>query len=66
MEREFLEWTDGSDNSIAPIHAAGSQKPKNYLALTKMGLELSDYLGPQLISPHVLARMEEWEAIHGR
>ncbi len=33
-----------------------------YLALTEIGLGLSDLLGPQLISSQVRAAMEEWEA----
>lgn len=37
-----------------------------YLALTRRGLELSDYLGPQLISPKVQKAMEEWEEYYGR
>ncbi|MDE7313699.1 MAG: STM4012 family radical SAM protein [Eubacterium sp.] len=32
-----------------------------FLALTQEGLGLSDYLGPMLISPQVLAAMEAWE-----
>lgn len=34
---------------------------KEFLALTQEGLGLSDYLGPELISPQVLEAMEEWE-----
>lgn len=34
-----------------------------FLTLTKAGLELSDWLGPQLISRTVRERMEEWENI---
>lgn len=37
-----------------------------YLSLTEAGLALSDYLGPQLISPQVRAAMEEWEESHGK
>lgn len=37
-----------------------------FLALTELGLGLSDYLGPQMISPEVRQRMEEWEAIYGQ
>ena len=32
-----------------------------YLSLSELGLGLSDYLGPQLISPEICRRMEEWE-----
>ncbi len=37
-----------------------------YFALTKAGLGLSDYLGPQLISGEVRRKMKEWEARYGR
>lgn len=36
-----------------------------FLTLTERGLALSDYLGPQLISDAVWARMEMWEYEHG-
>lgn len=36
-----------------------------FLAMTEKGLGLSDWLGPQLISPHIRRRMNEWEALHG-
>ncbi len=32
----------------------------DYLRLTEAGLDLSDYLGPELISPEVQAKMEAW------
>lgn len=35
-----------------------------YLALTESGLELSDDLGPQLISREIREKMEEWEYLH--
>uniref|UniRef100_N2A130 Heme chaperone HemW n=1 Tax=Eubacterium plexicaudatum ASF492 TaxID=1235802 RepID=N2A130_9FIRM len=35
-----------------------------FLALTETGLGLSDYLGPQLISPQIWAAMREWEEAH--
>lgn len=34
----------------------------DYLTLTEEGLGLSDCLGPQLISPQIRTKMEEWEA----
>lgn len=37
----------------------------DFLTMTDAGLELSDYLGPQLISPDIRRRMNEWEALHG-
>lgn len=40
-------------------------EPELYLSLTECGLGLSDYLGPQLISPRIKRAMEEWEEQHG-
>ncbi len=37
-----------------------------YLTLTEKGLALSDYLGPQLISPQIRKAMKEWEESYGR
>ncbi len=37
-----------------------------FLSLTEAGLGVSDYLGPQLISPAVDQAMHEWEVIHGQ
>ncbi len=37
-----------------------------YLSLSDKGLELSDYLGPQLISAEILAAMVEWEKLYGK
>lgn len=36
-----------------------------YITLTESGFGLSDYLGPQLISPKVKKAMQEWEVMHG-
>ena len=41
-------------------------EPNGYLTLTEAGLGVSDYLGPQLISPAVAKAMHEWEVIHGQ
>ena len=38
---------------------------KGYFTLTDLGLGLSDYLGPQLISSDVREKMKEWEASYG-
>lgn len=43
--------------------ACGFVREAGFLSLTKEGLGLSDYLGPQLISPGVRAAMREWEEI---
>lgn len=37
-----------------------------YLSLTDMGMELSDYLGPHLISPEIVTAMAEWEELYGK
>lgn len=39
---------------------------QSYFVLTKTGLGLSDYLGPQLISKEIIRAMREWEARHGQ
>ncbi len=36
----------------------------SFLSLSHEGMALSDYLGPQLISPWIRGRMEEWERMH--
>lgn len=36
-----------------------------FLTLTEEGMALSDYLGPQFISPEVYARMKEWKEYDG-
>lgn len=41
-------------------------KKDRFLMLTEKGMALSDYLGPQLISPKVYRAMEEWEEIYGQ
>lgn len=41
-------------------------KAESYLTLTQAGMGLSDYLGPQLMSPEIIRLMEEWEAVHGQ
>lgn len=38
------------------------KEEKNKYMLTSEGMALSDYLGPQLISPEVKGRMQEWES----
>ena len=42
------------------------QDRADYLSLTSEGMGLSDWLGPQLISPLVRARMDEWEEGYGK
>ena len=40
-------------------------KAGQMLALTPQGLGLSDFLGPQLISPEIAELMEKWEEANG-
>lgn len=44
----------------------GDSQARRYLALTETGMGLSDYLGPQLISPEVYRAMHEWEVMYGQ
>ena len=48
---------DGQEGAAAD----GDTHEETFLALTDEGLALSDYLGPQLISPAIRGRMEAWE-----
>ncbi len=52
----LLQW---KDRGFAEVQGA-------FFTLTQTGLDLSDYLGPQLISPQVGRAMREWEACHGQ
>lgn len=40
------------------------KKNGRFFSLTRLGLGLSDFLGPQLISPDIRAKMEEWDNDH--
>lgn len=44
----------------------GYVRQGEYLSLTEEGLSLSDYLGPQLISPKIRRAMAEWEERYGQ
>ncbi len=47
------------------VHSIGKgEGGEDYLYLSDEGMALSDYLGPQLISPWIRERMEEWERLH--
>lgn len=53
---------DGVRNAgMNPCTGAAPGGRVTWLALTEAGMELSDYLGPQLISDDVRRAMEEWE-----
>lgn len=51
----LCDWTD-----------KGYVRQGEYLSLTEEGLSLSDYLGPQLISPAIRRAMAEWEEHNGQ
>lgn len=53
-------WMDQGYAALTVSHNA------DYLSLTETGLSLSDFLGPQLISPQIREKMKEWEVTHGR
>lgn len=53
---------DAGESREAVSSAGSKEMGETFLALTEEGLALSDYLGPQLISPAVRGRMEAWEA----
>lgn len=53
--QDFPILKDWVDSGFADIRS------QTWLVLTQAGLGLSDYLGPQLISPQVRAAMEAWE-----
>lgn len=68
-EEDFPLLADWLERGFVEKKRCGEQsggKQEDYLVLTDAGLELSDYLGPQLTSPQVRQDMEEWEVIHGR
>lgn len=65
MEKGWLQWHGGPEQKRGNGKETGNGRGR-FLALTQTGLELSDYLGPQLISPQIKRAMEEWEEAHGR
>jgi len=56
MQEGNVEWRNAED-----VKGSDSE----YLALTKKGLGLSDFLGPQLISPEIQKAMDEWQSVGG-
>lgn len=66
IQMNWLKWIDVVERTKNPMTAVMQREKKTYLAPTEEGLALSDYLGPQLISSEIHARMEEWEVIHGK
>ena len=68
IKRGWLEERYGSIGLLGDsIHDTGvSTVAENgaYIGLTKEGLGLSDYIGPQLISEEIRNKMLEWERIN--
>ena len=60
------EWVEHGFAVLREESWQGNPTQRRYLTLTETGLGLSDYLGPQLISPEVMGAMHEWEVIHGQ
>lgn len=59
---DFPRLQEWAEQGFAALRREAEQK---YITLTETGLGLSDYLGPQLISPEVYKAMQEWEVMHG-
>lgn len=47
------------------INTGWIDESNDFICLTEMGLGLSDYIGPQLISEEIAEKMLEWERING-
>ncbi len=47
------------------INTGWIDESNDFICLTEMGLGLSDYIGPQLISEKIAEKMLEWERING-
>ncbi|MDE6219862.1 MAG: radical SAM protein, partial [Lachnospiraceae bacterium] len=60
------EWLEQGFAAVCEEAEQKDSKPRKYVALTESGMGLSDYLGPQLISPEVTKSMQEWEVLHGQ
>ncbi len=70
MEEGFLKERELSADTQRSEKDSGRTEVRErtegpWLTLTEEGLGLSDYLGPQLISPDIRRRMEEWDCDHG-
>lgn len=61
-QQKFGEDAEKEFGLLAAWKEKGYLTEENHVyTLTKQGMALSDYLGPQLISPKVKGRMREWE-----
>lgn len=54
---DFPLLQDWQEQGLIEVQCGGQEE---FLVLTEKGLGLSDYLGPELISPQVRKAMEEW------
>jgi len=62
MDRGFVEIYRQEQGLCQAAGAEqGGPQAAGFIRLTQMGLGLSDYLGPQLISPQIRAAMAAWE-----
>jgi len=62
----LFEWMEQGFVELQRAEKQGDFGEQMYVTLTDVGLGLSDYLGPKLISTEVNRAMCEWEAIHGQ
>lgn len=62
----LFEWMEQGFVELQRAEKQGDFGEQMYVTLTDVGLGLSDYLGPKLISTEVSRAMCEWEAIHGQ
>lgn len=62
----LFEWMEQGFVELQRAEKQGDFGEQMYFTLTDVGLGLSDYLGPKLISTEVNRAMCEWEAIHGQ
>lgn len=60
------EWLEQGFAVLREEEKQGDCGLRRYVTLTESGIGLSDYLGPQLISPEVSKLMHEWEVMHGK
>lgn len=66
QDKGYLQKTTSKGGEGAAYTRKTEGGQEDFLSLTEEGLELSDYLGPQLISSEVERAMQKWEERHGR
>lgn len=62
---DFPELQEWEKEGLVNRAMGDEEENETFLVLTEDGMGLSDYLGPQLISPQVREKMESWETVHG-